>query len=64
LPDAEAEKDNPRGIIGFFDISQRKQVDRETLTFTVTYKMFQEMEANITGSFLEMPAWRKLQERQ
>jgi uncharacterized protein (DUF169 family) len=61
---AEAEKEKPRGIIGFFDISQRRQVDRETLTFTVPYKMFQEMEANIAGSFLEMPAWRKLQERQ
>jgi uncharacterized protein (DUF169 family) len=61
---AEAEKDNPRGIIGFFDISQRRHVDRETLTFTVPYKMFQEMEACIAGSFLEMPAWRKLQERQ
>lgn len=61
---AEAEKDEPRGVIGFFDISQRRHVDRETLTFTVPYKMFQEMEANIAGSFLEMPAWRKLLERQ
>ncbi len=61
---AEAEKDNPRGVIGFFDISQRKAVDRETLTFTVPYKMFQEMEGNVEGSFLEMHVWHKLQERQ
>ncbi len=61
---AEAEKDNPNGVIGFFDISQRKAVDRETLTFTVPYKMFQEMEANVAGSFLEMHVWQKLQERQ
>jgi uncharacterized protein (DUF169 family) len=61
---AEVDKENPRGIIGFFDIAQRSYVDRETLTFTVPYKMFQEMEGNIEGSFLETPAWRKLQERQ
>lgn len=61
---AEVDKDNPRGIIGFFDISQRRHVDRDTLTFTVPYKMFLEMEGNVEGSFLEMPAWRKIQERQ
>ena len=31
----EAESDHPRGVIGFFDISQRHRVDREILTFTV-----------------------------
>lgn len=61
---AEAERDNPGGVIGFFDISQRMVVDREILSFTVPYKMFQEMEANVEGSFLEMHAWLKLQERQ
>lgn len=61
---AEAEKDNPGGVIGFFDISQRSHVDKGTLTFTVPYKLFQELEANVAGSFLETPAWRKLQERQ
>lgn len=61
---AEAKKDNHRGVIGFFDISQRKHVDRETLSFTVPYKLFQEIEANVEGSFLEMDVWRKLQERQ
>jgi uncharacterized protein (DUF169 family) len=60
----EADRESPKGIIGFFDIAQRSQVDRETLTFTVPYKMFREMEANIEGSFLEMPAWKKLLERQ
>jgi len=61
---AEAKKENPRGVIGFFDISKRSVVDRETLTFTVPYRLFQEMEANVEGSFLETPAWQKLQERQ
>ena len=61
---AEAKKKNPRGVIGFFDISKRSIVDRDTLTFTVPFRMFQEMEANVEGSFLEMHAWRKLQDRQ
>ncbi len=61
---AEAKKEFPRGVIGFFDISQRSSVDRETLTFTVPYKMFQEMESNVESSFLETHAWKKLQERQ
>jgi uncharacterized protein (DUF169 family) len=61
---AESEKENPRGVIGFFDISQRSIVDRETLTFTVPYRMFQEMEAGVEGSFLNTPVWHKLQERQ
>jgi hypothetical protein len=61
---AEAKKKNSRGVIGFFDISQRSVIDREILTFTVPFRMFQEMEASVEGSFLEMHAWRKLQERQ
>jgi uncharacterized protein (DUF169 family) len=61
---AETKKENPRGVIGFFDISKRSVVDREILTFTVPFRMFQEMEASVEGSFLEMHAWRKLQERQ
>jgi hypothetical protein len=61
---AEAKKESPRGVIGFFDISQRRAVDREILTFTVPFKMLQEMETGVEGSFLQMHAWRKLQERQ
>ena len=61
---AEAKKESPRGVIGFFDISQRQAVDREILTFTVPFKMHQEMEAGVEGSFLRMHAWRKQQERQ
>ncbi len=61
---AESKKENPRAVIGFFDISQRSAVDRETLTFTVPYGLFREMESHVAGSFLEMHAWQKLQERQ
>jgi hypothetical protein len=61
---AEAEQENPKGIIGFFDIAQRRVLDRETLTFTVPYKLYQEMESCVPGSFLETHAWLELQKRQ
>jgi uncharacterized protein (DUF169 family) len=61
---AEGMRDDPRGIIGFFDIAQRSHVSRETLSFTVPWALFGEMEANVAGSFLEMEDWRELQERQ
>jgi uncharacterized protein (DUF169 family) len=61
---AEAKKEYPRGVIGLFDISQRSSVDREILTYTVPFKMFQEMESGVEGSFLELHAWKKLQKRQ
>ncbi len=58
------DRDEPRGVIGFFDISQRNRVERETLSFTVPYRLFLEMEANVDASFLRSEAWRALQERQ
>ena len=61
---AEAQREQPRGIIGFFDIAQRSHVSRETLSFTAPWALFVEMEANVEGSFLEMDDWREIQERQ
>ena len=61
---AEAQRDRPRGVIGFFDIAQRLRVSRELLSFTAPYALFEEMEANVEGSFLELDDWRKIQERQ
>jgi uncharacterized protein (DUF169 family) len=61
---AEARRDRPRGVIGFFDIAQRLRIDRELLSFTAPYSLFLEMEASVEGSFLEMEDWRELQARQ
>jgi uncharacterized protein (DUF169 family) len=60
----EAESEHPRGVIGFLDISQRKRVSKDIMSFTVPYKMFLEMDANVPGSFLELEPWRELQQRQ
>lgn len=61
---AEAKKENPRSVIGFFDISKRLLVDKDTLTFTVPFKMFQEMESHVEDSFLKVHIWEKIQKRQ
>jgi uncharacterized protein (DUF169 family) len=59
----QGEKEEPAGVIGFFDISQRGKVDRELLSYTVPHRMFAEMEANVERSFLRTHAWQKLRGR-
>ncbi len=61
---AEAERPCPRGVIGFFDISRRHQVDRDILSFTVPYALHQEMEAAVPDCFFSTEPWRNLRERQ
>ena len=60
---AEAEKENPKAVIGFFDISARPHINKDLLSFTVPYKMFLEMESNVESSFLKKESWMKLCER-
>lgn len=60
---AEAESDTPRGVIGFFDISQRKKIARELLSFTMPYRMYFEMESCVDDSFLATSMWQKLRQR-
>ena len=61
---AEAGSDRPRGVIGFFDIAQRLRVDREMLSFTAPWSLFQEMETSVPDSFLMLEDWRMIRERQ
>lgn len=63
IPYREDDSGTPRAIIGLTDISVRKQVDKDILSFTVPYKMFLEMESNVEGSFLEREEWKKVRER-
>jgi hypothetical protein len=60
---AEAESDSPRGVIGFFDISQWRRIARELLSFTMPYGMYLELESSVDDSFLRTAAWKKLRER-
>lgn len=63
FPYREAEAEIPRAIIGLTDVSARKQVDKDILSFTVPLKMYLEMESNVEGSFLENEEWLKVRER-
>jgi uncharacterized protein (DUF169 family) len=59
----EAGRAESRAVIGFFDISQRRRVDAGTLSFTVPWALFQDMEADVGGSFLETREWQELLDR-
>lgn len=57
---AENEKEKPKAIIGCFDVSARKYIDKNLLSFTIPYKLYLEMNANVKGSFLEREPWKEL----
>jgi len=66
FPYREGQSNHPRAVIGLTDISARenikKQLDRDLFTFAVPWKMFEEMEGHVEGSFLKKNTWRKLSE--
>lgn len=63
LPYRESESENPKAVIGLTDITVRSKFEKDILSFTIPYKMFLEMEANVKGSFLEKHEWLKVLER-
>lgn len=64
-PYQEARSERPRAVIGLTDLSARKnlkkQLDRNVLSFAVPWRMFEEMEDNVEGSFLQKETWKALQ---
>jgi len=62
-PLKEAEKENPRAILGMFDVSARPMVERDILTFAMPYFVFLKLLENVSGSFLETESWKKVQQR-
>lgn len=63
FPLNEGKSDNPRGVIGLIDVSARKHVEKDILSFSVPFKMFLEMEDNVEESFLTREEWLKVKER-
>lgn len=59
----EAKREVPRGVLGLFDIAQRKRTSRDTLSYTVPWKLFRTMEADVEDSFLMLRDWQALRER-
>ncbi|HEY3280805.1 MAG TPA: DUF169 domain-containing protein [Armatimonadota bacterium] len=60
---AEARREVPRAVLGMFDITARPLVEPHLLTFSMPYRLFQEMEGNVEGSFLETHDWGKVEAR-
>jgi hypothetical protein len=62
----EAERKEPRAVVGLTDLSARKNVRRllgsDVFTFAVPYRRFKEMETNVDESFLKRSTWRSLME--
>jgi uncharacterized protein (DUF169 family) len=61
----EAQSARPRAVAGLTDLSARlyirKQLgEADLLTFAVAFALFEEMENNVSGSFLERPTWQAL----
>ncbi len=48
----QARSESPKAVIGLTDITARKYLDKNMLSFSVPFKRFVEMEANVEGSFL------------
>jgi uncharacterized protein (DUF169 family) len=60
IPYAEAQKENPRAVVGLLDVTVRPMVDADMLSFSVPFRMFLDMEEHVEGSFLEKEAWHKV----
>ena len=63
IPYSESQKEQQKAVIGILDISARPYVDPDIMSFTVPFKMFLQMEANVPGSFLEKNDWKKIRDR-
>jgi uncharacterized protein (DUF169 family) len=62
-PFNENMNEEPRAVIGLTDITARHYLDPDILSFTVPYKMFLQMEADVPGSFLCKRPWQELKKR-
>ncbi|MDR1040078.1 MAG: DUF169 domain-containing protein [Deltaproteobacteria bacterium] len=64
LPLAERGRDSPKAVIGITDVHARKVmrrlVGRDYLAFSVPWEMYEEMEENVPGSFLERHVWESI----
>ena len=62
----EGRKDHPRAVVGLTDLSARHAVrttlGKDVLTFSVPFTLYQEMEHNVPGSFLELDLWKELRD--
>jgi len=59
----EAQSDQPRCVLGMFDVSARPQVAAGELTFAIPFARFEQMVAKMDESFLITASWDKVRTR-
>jgi len=62
-PLKEAENEQPRAILGMFDVSARPMVEEDILTLSIPFSLFLKLLENVSGSFLETESWKKVLKR-
>jgi uncharacterized protein (DUF169 family) len=62
-PLKEAEKENPRAVLGMLDVSARPFVEPPVLTLAMPLKLFKALLDNLDESFLITGSWKKVRER-
>jgi uncharacterized protein (DUF169 family) len=62
-PLAESKKENPKAVLGMFDITARPVVEENILSFSVPLKKFLEMDEDMDESFLITRSWEKVRRR-
>jgi uncharacterized protein (DUF169 family) len=62
-PYKEARQENPRVVLGMFDISARPYIPPDMLTLSIPMKKFVDMVNNMDESFLITESWGKIRQR-
>jgi hypothetical protein len=59
----QAEQEHPKAILGMFDASARPCVPKDTLSFSVPLRKFEQMVDNMDESFLITKTWETVKKR-
>ena len=62
-PLREAEKEQPRAVLGMFDVSARPLVEGDVVTLSMPYPAFLKLLENVSESFLQTESWKKVLRR-
>lgn len=62
-PYLQGQLENPRAVLGMFDVSARPFVEEDVLTFAVPIVRFERMVGNMDESFLITGSWAKVRRR-
>jgi hypothetical protein len=62
-PLEQSRSQNPRCVLGLFDVSARPHVGRDELTFSIPFKRFMQMIGYMDESFLITGSWDKVRSR-